>query len=218
MVQIIPAILATSEEQYQEDLEKIESAPGLVEGWLHIDLADNKFVQNKTIDLSTLEKYPSKMLTEVHLMVEDPDSWVESLSKLGIKRIIAHIECGEDTVDSFLSEGKASEIEVGLAIKLDTPLESLEPYWPDLDMVLVMSIIPGFQGQPFEKKALDRVKEIFDLRKASGYTFLIGVDGHVNAEDAKVIIESGADILVSGSYLLKGNIDENLEEIWEALQ
>ncbi|MBI3485906.1 ribulose-phosphate 3-epimerase [Candidatus Daviesbacteria bacterium] len=217
-MQIIPAILATSEEDYSKTIEKINSTKAFNQGWVHIDIIDNKFVQNQTIDSTVLEKYPTSLNIEAHLMVESPNAWVSSLKEVNVKRAIAHIETGEKNIDDFIGSCKVLEIEVGLAIKVQTPLEKLNPYWDTIDLVLIMSVEPGFQGQPFIKKALDRVKEIKKICIKLDKAFIIGVDGHVNDQNAKELAEAGADNLVIGSFLLKGEIAENVEKIWEALQ
>lgn len=211
MVQIIPSILATSEEQYQNDLDKLAGSEALKEGWIHIDFADSRFVPNQTVGVEIVEKYPAEFQKEAHLMVSDPRDWIEGLIRAGFKRIIIHVEANkvEDSIDYAKDQG----LEVGLAIKNETDIEKMEEYIDKIDKVLVMTIIPGFQGQPFIPEALDKVKTI----KAKNWQVKVGVDGHVSAENAKEIVGSGVDFIIVGSYLLKGNVDENLENLWEAI-
>ncbi len=210
MVQIIPAILATSEEQYKQDLQKLSSCEALKDGWVHIDFADNKFVQNQTVGVETIEKFPSDFHKEAHLMVSFPKQWVEKLSAAGFERVIFHIEC-EDNIDEVIDLIKAKGLEAGLAINIDTDLEKLDEFIHKIDMVLVMSIVSGFQGQPFIPKSLDR------LRKIKEKGIRVGPDGSVNAGDIKEITETGADFVIVGSYLLKGDTDENMENLWEVI-
>lgn len=210
MVQIIPAILATSEDQYKQDLQKLTACEALKDGWVHIDFADNKFVQNQTVGVETIEKFPTDFHKEAHLMVSFPKQWIEKLIAAGFKRIIFHIEC-EDNIDEVIDLIKAKGLEVGLAIKIDTALEKLEEFIHKIDMVLVMSIVSGFQGQPFIPKSLDRLKKI----KEKGTR--VGPDGAVNDSDIKEITKTGADFVIVGSYLLKGDTDENMENLWEAV-
>lgn len=210
-IQIIPAVLATSEQQYEEDISKLSSSEALNEGWVHIDLTDNIFVQNLTIKPDIVSKFPANFLREAHLMVAHPKNWIDDLVKADFKRVIFHIEC-EDDIDEVINHIKNKGLEKGLAIKIDTPIEKLEPFISKIDLVLVMSIVPGFQGQPFITDSLQKIREI-----KSKWNVKIGVDGHINDEDIKSIIDAGATHLVVGSYLLKGNTDENLERLWGIL-
>lgn len=212
MIQIIPSILATTEEQFQQDLKKLSDCEALKDGWIHIDFADNKFVQNETIGVDTVAKFPMDFRKEAHLMVSHPLQWVDKCLDGGFERIIFHIE-SEDNMEECIEYIKNKGVEVGLAINNDTPVEKLQPYSDKIDIVLVMTIVAGFQGQPFIPEMLDKVKMI----KNSNLSVKVGVDGAVNDGNAKEIVESGVDFMVAGSFLLKGNTDENLENIWEVL-
>lgn len=213
MVEIIPAILATSEDGYAEDIKKITGSAFLEDGWVHIDFADNVFVPNKTITPEIVAKYPGNLKKEAHLMVQNPLEWVSELLDEGFKRIIIHIE--SEGVEEAIQLGKSKGFEVGLAVNLDTPLERLYPFFSTIDLVLVMSIEPGFQGQPFKEESLARIRKVRGVREEHGFRYKIGIDGHVNDGNAKALIDAGADNLVIGSFLVKGDIDENIEKIWE---
>lgn len=215
MVQIIPAILAKTKEDFESDLEKLTQSPSLEGGWLHIDFADNIFVANKTIEPADITGFPNNFKKEAHLMVQNPHEWVDKLLDL-VDRIIIHIESDEalETVDYIKNKG----IQVGVAININTPLERLDPYLGKIDLVLVMSIESGYQGQPFKKEALEKIKELKVKRDEAGLNFEIGDDGHINDENAKVIVEAGTDNLVIGSFLVRAeDVDENIEKIWEAI-
>lgn len=217
MVQIIPAILATTKEQLQRDLERIQRSPSLQEGWLHLDFADGNFVQNTTIKATDLDDGFMGFYIEAHLMVSSPGEWINELKKVAVKRVIVHIEIINKPFEKIIEFCKSNKIEFGLAIKMDTPLEILDPYWDIIDLVLIMSIEPGFQGQTFISEALDRIEQVSKLREQKGVKFKIGVDGHVNDQNAKEIVSRGADNLVIGSFLLNGDIEENVEKIWEKI-
>lgn len=209
MVQIIPAVLAASEEQYQKDISKLASSESLEGGWVHIDFADNKFVQNQTIGPEVIAKYPDNFSKEAHLMVLNPKDWIDGLIEAKFSRVIIHIEA--EGVDECIDYAKDKGLEVGLAIKDETEIEKLESYLDKINTVLIMSIVPGFQGQPFLPNALKKVMEI----KERGWGIRVGLDGSVKDDNIKEIILTGADFVIVGSYLLKGNIDENLENLWE---
>ncbi len=211
MVQIIPAVLAISEEQYQKDISKLASSNSLEEGWVHIDFADNKFVQNQTIGPEVVAKSPDNFQKEAHLMVSNPKEWIDGLVKANFKRVIIHIEAEkvDETLEYIMSKG----LEAGLAIKNETSIEELESFINKINTVLIMSIVAGFQGQPFLPSALKKIEEI----KNKDWGVRVGVDGAVKDINIKEITETGADFVIVGSYLLKGDVDENLEILWEAV-
>lgn len=212
MVQIIPAVLATTEEKYQSDINKLNSSPSLSGSFVHIDFADNEFVQNITIDPGIIQKYPNNFRKEAHLMVVHPKDWIDQLKAAGFERIIFHLE-SEDDILLVIENIRSKGLEVGLAINKETALERLEPFVDKIDVVLVMSIIPGFQGQPFIPQTLDKVRQI----KSNNWPVKVGVDGAVRDSNIKEIVESGVDFVTVGSYLLKGDVEENLEILWEVL-
>jgi ribulose-phosphate 3-epimerase len=212
MIQIIPAILVPSEKQYQENLDKLSSCEALKDGWVHIDFADNIFVPNETIKPEIVGKYPSGFKKEAHLMVSHPLEWIEKCIEAGFERVIFHIE-SEDNIDECIEKIKSRGLEVGLAISKDTAVEKVVPFKDKIDIILIMTIVAGFQGQAFIPAALEKVR----LLKTENSSIKIGVDGAVKDENAKEIVESGVDFMISGSYLLMGNTDENLERLWEAI-
>lgn len=212
MVQIIPAILATSEEQYQNDLAKLSRSETLTEGWVHIDFADKVFVPNQTVGVETVSKIPTDFKKEAHLMVAHPKEWIDKLVDANFERIIFHIE-SEDKPLEVIEYVKSKGLEVGLAVSRETTVEKLKPFVGKIDVILIMTIVAGFQGQPFIPQTLDKVRRV----KSEGWSTRVGVDGAVSNTDAKEIADAGADFMIVGSYLLKGNVDENLEELWEEI-
>ncbi len=212
MIQIIPAVLATSEEQYVRDIVKLSSSESLEGDWVHIDFADNKFVQNQTIGPEVTKQSDSTFHKEAHLMVVNPKEWVDKLVELGFERIIFHIE-SEDDPQEVIDYIKAKGVEVGLAVNTDTPINKVEPFLSKLDVVLIMTVEAGFQGQPFVVEALKKVEEL----KSMSSDLKVGVDGAVKDTNIKEIEKSGVDLVVIGSYLLQGDIEERLESIWEEI-
>ena len=212
MVQIIPSILATSEDQYQQDLQKLSSSDSLKMGWVHIDFADNKFVQNKTVEPEVIQKFPTNFRKEAHLMVENPLSWIDQLVRSGFERVIFHLE-SKDNTDECIRKIKEVNLEVGIALKIETPIEKLQPFIAKINTVLVMTIVAGFQGQPFIPQVLDKVRSI----KSENWPVRVGVDGAVNDTDVKQIVESGVDFMIVGSFLLEGDVDERLERLWKEI-
>jgi ribulose-phosphate 3-epimerase len=215
LVTIIPAILATTEEEFKEDVLKINSADELVGGLVHIDFADGRYVNNKTIYFEPYESYPPVLEKQAHLMVEDPADFIPRLSTYGFKTVIFHLGVGKE--NEIIKMVKEHNMEVGLAVNPEVEIEVLEPYLDKVDVVLLMAISPGKQGQEFMPGTLGRIEEVARLRTENGLSFKIGVDGGVSNENIKSLVEAGVDYVVMGSHLTKGDIHANLESIWEAL-
>lgn len=216
MIIIIPAILETTESGYAQTVEKINHCAELADGWIQIDLADNKFVPNQTVGLDVVEKYQTNLRKEAHLMVEDPINWLDSLNKLGYERVLWHLEAGE--TDQVIEKAKSIGLDIGLVVNNDTALEKLRPFWSKVDVIQLMAVVPGLQGQEFAAATIERIKELARLRSENKLHFLIGVDGGLNDRTIPEVEKAGANNLVVGSALVKGDIDENLENIWQALR
>jgi ribulose-phosphate 3-epimerase len=213
MIQILPAILATTEEEYKEKLTKIETNFSLFNGWVQIDLMDNKFVQNKSIGVDVIAKYPTDELRiEAQLMVEYPDNWIDELVKTHVARIVFPVEDTEG-IDFKIQHVLNHEKEVGLSINPETPVEKLEPFLSKINTVLVMSVHPGFGGQEFIAESVEKIRQI----KKLGIPIRVGVDGGVSLEVIEDLANAGADYLVMGSHLLLGDIDENIRHIRQKL-
>ncbi len=216
MIQILPSVLAITDHEYQQKIEKIEASGEFEDGWLHVDFADNEFVPNQTVGTDVLKKFPTNLHVETHLMVKKPDEWIHELIESGVERIIIHLETLEDS--KLLERIKRESVEVGLAVKLETPVAKLEPFVDTIDTVLVMTIHPGFSGQEFLEEGFEKIKEVSRLRSKSKKEFKIEVDGGVTAENIPELAKLGVDGVVMASHLLEGDIDENLEKIWEKFE
>lgn len=214
MIQIIPAVLATKVTDFERDIFRYQRSQLFKNGWVHIDFIDNIFVPNKSIGVPDLAKYPINLHKEAHLMVVRPEEWIDGLVEAGFERAIFHIEAEDGEVIEYI---KGKDLEVGIAVNPTTPIRSLEPFMAKIDTVLIMGVVPGFQRQPFIPETLNRIKEVSRLRSKGNYSFRIGVDGAVKDDNIKEIVRVGADFVVVGSYLLNGDIDENLERLWEGV-
>ena len=216
MMQILPSVLSTTEQDYQHKIEKIEESEAFEGGWLHVDFADNEFVPNLTVGIEALKKYPTNLRMEAHLMVAKPEEWTQELIEAGTERLIIHIETLENP--KLLEEIKKQKIEIGLAIKLETPVAKLVPFVGTIDVILVMSIHPGFSGQEFLPEGLDKIREVAALRSEHNADFKIEVDGGVSADNIRSLADAGVDGVIMASHLIEGDIDENLEKIWETFK
>lgn len=212
MIEIIPAILATTQEEFERYWQKLQASSSFFKGWVHIDFMDNIFVQNQSVGVETAAKFPIVLNMEAHLMVQDPKEWVDKLAEAKFKRVVVHVE--SNNARECISYAKSKGLEVGVAIKHETPISDLQQLIPQVDFVHVMSVSPGFQGHEFIPDSVAKIKEI----KQSYPDLTISVDGGIDDGSIKDIVSSGADRIVIGSYFMKGeDIDENLEKLWEAL-
>lgn len=231
MVQIIPAILATGESEYRDKLSKIKRSGLFEDGWVQIDLMDNKDLlrsisdeKRKFVTLEVIAKYPTTFIRrEAHLMIMHPSRWIEQLKQIGFNRAVAHVEIGEEETKRFIEKAKGLGLEVGLAIDPETPLSKIEPYTAMIDVALIMGVNPGFSGQEFIPGVINKIKKLVELRsraesRDSGRNFKITVDGAVTEKNAKDLVNAGADILVIGNALFKyDNLEVGLKKIQEAI-
>ncbi len=172
--------------------------------YIHVDIMDGKFVKNKTMpfrEMRHINDYTSKRL-DVHLMVEEASKYIPLYAELNTEYITIHVEIEEDIMKD-LELIKSYSIKCGLAISPDTKISSLIPYLPYVDMILVMSVVPGEGGQAFIEESENRIKEIRDLLNSYNIPAIISVDGGVNDKTKDMCIE--ADMLVSGSYVVGSN-------------
>ena len=178
--------------------------------YLHIDVMDNKFVSNKNNPYDILKYYENiyNKRLDVHLMCEKPISYIDKYINLNTEYITIHIELKED-IEKIIKYIKEYGIKVGLAIKPSTNVRVIEPFIDDIDLVLLMSVEPGYGGQKFINTTNLRIKELKELIKDKN--ILISVDGGIDNITKSMVEE--ADILVSGSYILKGNYEERIETL-----
>lgn len=176
----------------KENIEKIKELENLPIDFMHLDVMDGKFVPNQT-DLTTLSFIEKKK--DIHLMVEDVIKYVDLYVPMHPDYLTFHVEVGN--TERYISYIKSKGIQVGLSLCPSTPVEEIIPYLKDIDMVLVMSVEPGYGGQKFLESARDKIEVLSSLKDA--YDFLIEVDGGINKETAKFCRK--ADILVIGSAI-----------------
>ncbi len=172
--------------------------------YIHLDILDGKFAHNKSLPFSELKhiyKYTSKRL-DVHLMVVNPSKYIPLYASLNTEFIVFHLEVDEN-IEEDLKLIKKYSIKAGLAIKPDTKVKELIPYLPYLDIVLVMSVEPGFGGQEFIKETEEKIQELRDLLDTYKIDAVISVDGGVN--DKSINMCRNASIVVAGSYIVNSN-------------
>ena len=172
--------------------------------WLHLDVMDGSFVDNISfgpdICSAIRQSVPEDAYLDAHLMIDAPDHYLPRFIKAGMNMITIHVE-REGAVDlhATLAAIRAGGAQAGLAVNPATPVEKVLPYLAELDMVLVMSVVPGFGGQSFMGEVLDKVRTLDEQRKQLGLNFLIQMDGGIGAAQAPLCRDAGADCLVAGS-------------------
>ena len=198
---ISPSLLSADFLNLTKDLEMLNDSSA---DWVHVDMMDGVFVPNISIGfpvLSNLKKVCNKEL-DVHYMVVHPEQYIERTAKAGAKVMTVHQEACVH-LHRTVSEIKTNGMMAGVALNPSTPICMLEDVIADIDMVLLMSVNPGFGGQKFIENTINKTRRLKQLIKESGSKALIEVDGGVNATTAPRLVGEGADILVSGSYIFK---------------
>jgi len=204
---IAPSILSADFSNLGQEIKDVVKAGA---DWLHIDVMDGVFVPNITIGPCVVKsiRAATNIPFDVHLMIENPISHVEAFAKAGADIITFHAEAckvARQTIDKIKKLNK----KVGMSIKPKTPVSVIEPYFSDLDLILVMTVEPGFAGQKFMLKALPKIKEL--KKKYSGD---IEVDGGITEETAKKAIDAGANVLVAGTSVFgKSDYKKAIEQL-----
>lgn len=172
--------------------------------WLHIDVMDGHFVPNITIGpvvVKSLRKTTNAVF-DVHLMIENPEKYIKAFADSGADYITVHIEATKDIV-SLLELIKSYDVKCGVSIKPNTGVDEIKDILHLLDLVLVMSVEPGFGGQSFMDSALPKIKELAQVKQEKRLHYHIEVDGGINLETGKLCVDAGADVLVAGSFIFK---------------
>ena len=198
---IAPSVLAADFGNLQRDIEMINNSEA---DWFHIDIMDGVFVPNISYGMPVLEaitKHATKTI-DVHLMIVDPDRYIKTFAELGSDILTVHYEACihlHRTIQAIKAEG----MKAGVALNPHTNVDLLEDTINDIDLVLVMSVNPGFGGQSFIENTYDKVRKLKALIDRKGAKTIIEVDGGVTNKNAKQLVEAGADALVAGSYVFK---------------
>lgn len=202
-MKIAPSILSADFANLQRDIEIVEQNGADL---IHIDAMDGQFVPNLTLGpnvVSALRKVTNLTL-DVHLMIEQPERYIEAFAQAGADIITVHVEATKH-LHRVLQQIKQTGKQCGVVINPATPVSVIEMVLGEVDLVLVMTVNPGFGGQSFIPMTLEKIKQLVTLREQNNYSYLIEVDGGINDKTAKLCREAGVDIAVAGSYIYDSN-------------
>lgn len=199
MVKIAPSILSADFARLGEEIKDVERGGA---DYIHVDVMDGHFVPNITIGPLIVEaiRPVTKLPLDVHLMIENPDQYIEAFAKAGADYITVHVEACRH-LHRTIQLIKSTGVKAGVVLNPATPVESLKHIIEDVDMVLLMSVNPGFGGQKFISSVLPKIRQVKELADSLNPDLEIEVDGGVNEETAKLVIEAGANVLVAGSAI-----------------
>ena len=213
-IKISPSILSADFSQLGNEIKRLEKGGADL---IHVDVMDGHFVPNLTIGppvIKVLRQY-STLPFDVHLMISPVHKYIKDYAEAGADIITIHPEATEN-IESSISLIKKLNKKIGLSINTDTSIEIIEKFLSSIDLVLIMSVYPGFGGQKFIPNIVNKIKKLKSIKEKQNLKFDIEVDGGINFDNSKLVVEAGANILVSGTTIFKnnnGNVKKNIETL-----
>lgn len=212
---IAPSILSLDYSQFESQCDELCASEAK---WLHFDVMDGHFVPNLTFGPDILKGYKKRcpeLVMDAHLMVDDPAFFAPVFIEAGADVITFHYEVFNDEAKciELARSIRAKGVKAGISIKPKTPVDVLKSILPEVDLVLIMSVEPGFGGQSFMEDMLDKVKVLREAIDENKYSCVIEIDGGIKDNTGKLAVDAGVDVLVAGSYVFKGDIKANVHTL-----
>ena len=205
-----PSILSADFTKLGEEIETIDNAGA---EYIHVDVMDGMFVPSISYGMpviKSIRKSTGKVF-DVHLMISEPIRYIADFAASGADMITVHVEACSDVV-ATIEKIREYKLKVGITLNPDTPVSAIKPYLNRVDMVLIMSVNPGFGGQKFITSSVDKIKEVKRLRDELNLSYDIEVDGGINIDNLATVLEAGANVSVAGSAIFRGDAAENVKK------
>ncbi len=199
-----PSLLSADFSNLEKSIHQVETKTN----WLHLDIMDGNFVPNLTFGYPLIKSIRkiTDTLFDAHLMVVNPSDFVTSFAEAGVNFFTFHVEACVHA-DRLITAIHEAGMKAGIAIVPTTPLSVISEILPIIDLVLVMTVNPGFSGQKFIPYCVEKIKKLTGLKKEKGYNYYVSVDGGINNHTLPIVLEAGSDVVVSGSSFFSGELD-----------